>query len=545
MSHGLARWVAFVAVVAGIAGLYAASPSAAQDAPARGKDPLLPADADDVSTGFAGCSACHNERAPLDVKGNQFAKKHKSHQFVLLSEGRTWNQEDPHSKAHDVLTRALGKQMSAILKYDVTKAGQCLTCHAIDITPSAPLEKKQFETAEGITCNACHGLRKPWQQEHYAEKAKQIPWRTMTPEKKEGYGMRNLRDPVVRATLCTSCHVGSAAEDKVVTHEMYAAGHPPLPPFELGTFMESEPKHWGYPTDPALKFFQPDEFETYAGKDFVQAHPNWTWDLYRFHPADKEVYLARSVVAGAVASLRAEMRMIAADAGAAAKNPQADGVDYARFDCYACHHDLRVPSARQKRGYDGGKPGRPPLKAWVAALPGVVAEHAVGLAPLADTAQLFPAKWAAVRAAALSRPFGDPKALSAAAGDMAAWCDDFLAKSGADGKPLYTKAQAASLLAAVGAAATSDKWTADPEAAMHLTWAYLALKGAADGRPVAGAALDALGATIPVRVRRPPFSDDNGDPKPAGVEIGPRLKLFREYEADKFIGQFKALTGGK
>jgi hypothetical protein len=533
--------VAAAAAAGGLA-LLVAGPSPAAQAPAPAVDPVAPKNPDEVSAGFAACRACHNEKAPIDPKDNPFAKKYKSNEFVLLSEGRTWNQQDPHSKAHDVLTRPLGQQMSKLLKYDVTKAPQCLTCHAIDTAPTLPLAEKKtehFQTDEGITCNACHGLRKKWQQDHYYEEKGTIPWRLFEPAKKQEAGLRNLRDPGVRANLCASCHVGGAAEGRVVTHEMYAAGHPPLPPFELGTFMECQPRHWGYPTDPALKFFTPDGAAKFAEQAKKTLPENWQWELYRFHPADQEVYLARSVVAGAVASLRAEMRMIAADAAAQA-NPKAEGIDYARFDCYACHHDLQVPSARQARGYGEGKPGRPPLKAWIAALPGVVADHAAGLAPLAGTAKEVHGKWAAVRTAALARPFGDPVPLKAAADDMAAWCDDFLAKSGADGRPLYTKAEAGKLLAAIGAAATSPKWTADPEAAMHLTWAYLSLRDNM-GSPPAGPALEALGKTIPTRVRFEPYSTPDGDPQPAGVQIGPRLDLFRKYQPAEFTGRFNEL----
>lgn len=546
MSRGPAHRAGFVAVATGILCAFVArAPSSAQDVTpkASAKDPLIPTGPDDVSTGFAGCRACHNEKYPIETKGNPFATKYKSHQFVLLGEGRTWNEQDPHSRAHEVLSKPLGQQMARLLKYDVTRAPQCLTCHAIDVTPAAPPFKKQFETAEGVTCNACHGLRKPWQQEHYGEKGQTIPWRTMAPEKKAEYGLRNLRDPAVKATLCASCHVGDAAQDKVVTHEMYAAGHPPLPPFELATFMECQPKHWGYPVNPMLKFFTPEGVAAFAGNDFAKAHPNWTWELYRFHPADQEVFLTRSVVAGAIASLRAEMRMIAADASAVVKDPRLDGVDYARFDCYACHHDLKVPSDRQARGYEG-KPGRPPLKAWVAALPSVVVEHASGLPPLADTAKQFQTKWDAVRTAALSRPFGDPVELAKAAGEMAAWCDEFLKKSGEDGKPLYTKERARNLLTAIGKAATSARWTADPEAAMHLTWAYVALRGDL-GDPIPADKLKGLGGAIPVRVRSEPYSNENGEPQPAGAQIGPRMELFRKYQAKDFVGRFQDLMERK
>ena len=58
--------------------------------------------------------------------------------------------------------------------------------------------------------------------------------------------MTDLWDPVRRAETCASCHVGNHDEGKVVTHAMYAAGHPPLPGFETATFGDLEPRHWQY-----------------------------------------------------------------------------------------------------------------------------------------------------------------------------------------------------------------------------------------------------------------------------------------------------------
>ncbi len=543
MTSGHSRWVLAAAVVA--IGLFLVAggrtPAPVAAAAPQDKDSLLPKDEDDYSVSFTACKRCHNYSSPQDAKKDAFAVDFKSNEFVLLSEGTTWQQQDPHSRAFEVLKSPLGQQMSELLKYKVTEAPQCLTCHAIDTAPRVPLAQKKtshFQTDEGITCTACHGLRRPWQSKHYEDRAKIIPWRLLPPEEKEQAGLRNLRDPVVRANLCASCHVGSAAEGRVVTHEMYAAGHPPLPPFELGTFMECQPAHWGTPVYSSLAYFEGDNAAQFAARGKKDLPKNWEWDLYRFHPADKEVFMARSVVAGAVGSLRAEMHMLAANAAAAA-DPKSEGIDYARFDCYACHHDLVVPSDRQKRGYDG-KPGRPPMKAWLSALPGVVAEHADALPPLAGAGKAFQAKWGAVRAAALSRPFGDPVAVKAAADDMAKWCDDFLAKTANGGQPLYTKAESERLLAAISAAATSPKWTADPEAAMHLTWAYLSLRPGVGGPPDA-AALEALGKTVPVRVRALPYSDEKMLPVPAGVAIGPRLELFGNFKAPVFTQRFHDL----
>lgn len=556
MTRGFARWVGLTAVAAGMAALYlGGTPSPAQDAPGAGKadDPLFPKDDKDFKTGFTGCKKCHNYSSKEDAAKDPFAQDYKSNQFVLLSEGTTWRQEDPHSNAFKVLERPLGQQMDKILratkkpeyKDGVTKAAQCLTCHAIDVTPKAPLAQKQFDTDDGVTCNACHGIRKGWQTDHYDEGKvngkKAMPWRVTAPEEKMKAGLRNLRDPVVRADLCASCHVGSADHGRVVTHEMYAAGHPPLPPFELGTFMECQPKHWGYPINPELTFFRTKEFTDYTGKAFVDAHPNWRWDLYRFHDKDAEVYMARQVVAGAIASLRAEMTMIAADAKRAGE--QHDLIDYARFDCYACHHDLKSPSDRQARGYDGNPPGRPPLKAWTAALPSVVVEHANGLPGLTDVSGQFQQRWEAVRKAAMSRPYGNPDDLVKAAGAMNAWCDEFLKKTANGGKPLYTAAEAKRLLDMVAAAATSQRWTADPEAAMHLTWAYVTLRNQM-GDKIPADKLKALGKAVPVQVRLPPYSTAKMEPRPAGDEIGPRLDLFGRFQSKDFIAKFRDLSGG-
>ena len=56
--------------------------------------------------------------------------------------------------------------------------------------------------------------------------------------------MVDVRVPEIQANQCLSCHIGDASQGKVVTHEMYAAGHPPLPSIEVATFANSIPRHW-------------------------------------------------------------------------------------------------------------------------------------------------------------------------------------------------------------------------------------------------------------------------------------------------------------
>jgi hypothetical protein len=529
MSTRLMRGGAAFAFLTAVAGL-AAVPTHGRPPAERANDPLVPKSERDLVVGVANCKQCHLQPVP----NSDFVVKTKSNTFVRLNESTTWAEEDPHSRAYSVLEGDLGKQMSKVLGYEVTKAAQCLACHATETT-TAGAKEKTFDTSVGVACNTCHGLRRGWQQEHFIDVAdgkggRVIEWRTFHPAKKEEFGLRNLRDPVVKAQFCSTCHVGSPAEGRVVTHEMYAAGHPPLPPFELATFMQCQPKHWGYPTEPSLEFFA-----KFGGTPFKadKPVPNWQWELYRFHPEKEEVYLARQLASGAIASLQAEMAQLAADA----KAPHG-GIDFARFDCYACHHDLKYPSDRQKRGYNWA-PGRPTPKAWTAALPGVVAEHAKGLPKYTGLAGEFAALWQKVEKAATARPFGDAPELATAAGAMADWCGKFLAAQGADAAPIYTPQEAVRLREAIAKAAQSDRWSADSEAAMHLTWGYLALRG---DKGQESDKLRRLGEVLPTMVRYPPYKNPNGEPASVGERLEKRADLFRRYDAKTFLDAFRGLS---
>ena len=129
--------------------------------------------------------------------------------------------------------------------------------------------------------------------------------------------MTNVRDPVRRTELCLSCHVGDIACGKFVTHDMFAAGHPPLPAFEIEAFLEQMPPHWR-PVPPQSR--------------------------------------TRSVALEGLVALRASVRLLADANRLPQKQGHADlgSVDFAVYDCTACHHELQVPSPRQERGYFGG-----------------------------------------------------------------------------------------------------------------------------------------------------------------------------------------------
>ena len=516
-------------------------------APAAGPKPgnfLLHADpntAGGPSPSIAGCQQCH---AGANTPGSTEFNKYKSNEFILLNESTIWAKNDIHSMAYTNLTGKIGQQMQAVLGYEVAKDARCLACHVTDLTPLVPLPEKklsEFATAnDGINCTMCHGLGRHWQLDHFStpvQAGEPMPWRAKPPVDKFAKGMHDLRNPATKGKLCVSCHVGNPSEGKIITHEMYAAGHPPLPPFELGHFMEHEPKHWGYPTDPKLKFFA----------EFAEKNPDKTWEIFRYHPKEKESYLARHVATGAIAALQAEMQTVAAEAKAAADPEGTTLVDYARFDCYACHHDLKYPSPRQQRGY-AGPPGRPTLKAWVEALAGVVAEHAAGLdqPQLKSLAPEFAAKWQAVQKAAIARPFGAPKELAASATALADWCEQFLTAQTEISTPVYTPAQTQRLQDMI-ANALAQRWSADPEAAMHLTWAYLTLRNG-NNQPLTESEQQALIAVIPTAVRHPDhYSDPTktpSRPKPIESYLKERLQQFGAFDGEKFLKVMKTLHSG-
>ena len=152
-----------------------------------------------------------------------------------MTEFPIYDTQDKHKLAYSALTGDRGKEMSRLLGYDVKTKDQCLNCHS-----TADRDKgTQFYSREdeGVTCVACHGTVAEWVEIH--QRTGDGPWQKLDRKTKEElYGMNDLWDPVRRAETCASCHIGNYAQGKVVTHAMYAAGHPPLPSFEAATFSE-------------------------------------------------------------------------------------------------------------------------------------------------------------------------------------------------------------------------------------------------------------------------------------------------------------------
>jgi hypothetical protein len=286
----------------------------------------------------------------------------------------------------EILSRAAGDP-----DYKVTEDKNCLSCHA-NWHWKEGFEKPPL-VSFGVTCESCHGPSSLWKGPHENPK-----WRKLTPEVKEQeYGFIDVRNPVRRATQCFSCHIGNVQEGKVVTHEMYAAGHPPLPGIELESFTEQMPTHWRLLNEKG-EFESRDEYITanFGGPDQSPLQ-----DLPR----------TKSVIVSGVLALRESINLFASQA---MDDDSSHWPELAVFDCSACHHDLAADSWRQKRGYGKSVPGRPQMLTWPTALVKLGIRHRAGddEAAFARDWQTFDQKMQTFSDVLNRRPFGEPQAIN-------------------------------------------------------------------------------------------------------------------------------------
>ncbi len=378
--------------------------------------------------GVESCRTCHLQSAGRKTD------------FVLLTEYTTWRGLDKHAQAYAALMTDRGKQIGKILGVDVLKdeAG-CLGCHSMGFTRGRT--GQDFNIKDGVSCDGCHGPAEGWYALHSGPFANE--WRTLTGEQKEAYGMRDVRNPVKKAEMCASCHVGSVEEGKVITHAMYAAGHPPLPPFEVETFCKNLPQHWRDRKD----------------VPYFQNPPKNVADKVReiYHMATAPVAQTQLSLVGSAAVLRAQMQVIAERANMNAKTDRAQrwpelalasfelpkdidptqlwpDLAMSHSDCYACHHELVTPSWRQQRGYDlifpGGKvvgiPGRVQVRRWPFALAGWGPADSWA-APGADgkgNAGGLAEKVRALYEVCNIQPYGDPAKVRVAALNLGEWLNN-------------------------------------------------------------------------------------------------------------------------
>lgn len=169
----------------------------------------------DKHMGVATCSnsVCHGASQPFKDSN------------VWQSEFARWQEYDPHStKAYQALVSEQGQAIARRLGLgDATQAKVCLDCH----TDNVPVEMRgeRFQITDGVGCEGCHGGSERWLSAHTGKD---------TPHAENlSNGLYPTEDPVKRAELCLSCHMGTP--DRMITHRIMGAGHPRLG-FELDTF---------------------------------------------------------------------------------------------------------------------------------------------------------------------------------------------------------------------------------------------------------------------------------------------------------------------
>lgn len=401
-----------------------------------------------------------------------------------MNESLTWDRNDKHRKAFAVLQTPRAEQMGKLLGVDVATHRACLSCHS-DIEAVLPasgggqgptITKWQDDLRqEGVGCVACHGAKRDWIRDHTDFDNPQ--WRRLSREEKEQRsGMVDLWDPVTRAKKCSSCHIGNIAEGKVLTHAMYAAGHPALPGLEVLTFTKAMPAHW--------EFLREKQARLSTKKPAVQE------SLKRTLPLGQLDHSALVAASGLV-TLRDSLDLFLhqAEQGGSVQEPKTVWPDYARFDCQACHHDLKLPSWRQVRGFQGA-PGRPPLPDWPTALVALsldVASHDKAPAQLKE----FHRRLTDLHTDLSAQPFGDKRRAAETAEKLVSWLDERLSEL--RNKPV-DRPMALRALKQLGEAGRSP--ILDYDSARQLYWAYRGIYDELEPKPRTGdptiAALDRL-----------------------------------------------------
>jgi hypothetical protein len=321
--------------------------------------------------GIKECQACHSQPGFLYPKLGVT-------QFVRLTEAVQWNERDKHAYAYELVRidqlsesefELPEKQSNRRARDMHTKLGwkqgdnqferKCLSCHA-GTNPQDELDSSHFREnlIYGVQCEACHGAAEKYLQttEH-----QQPTWRAKSPEEKAALGMTDLSNAAICAEVCLSCHLGNIQQGRFISHDMYAAGHPPLPPFELQTFLDAMPPHWGtIHQKPYENEFAEDktsfQFEhEYLTRHFTGMDSKSTQQIRQEVQSSFE-RTKRSMV-GAMVSQSSALQLVQD-----AANQPASWGDYSLFDCMGCHQTLYKDRSRYRP--EGRVPGRPFPPHW-------------------------------------------------------------------------------------------------------------------------------------------------------------------------------------
>jgi cytochrome c554/c'-like protein len=420
-----------------------------------------------LHSGFVGatdCVKCHSNGIATDPTLEAVFPGMVNDRWVLLNEVRTWAASDKHVQAFTTLQNKRSKRMGELLGVkEIPRDKRCLACHtgfplsAMGDDPHLMATELTTEltVAQGVSCEGCHGparsaagSKESWYEPHMAKEK----WRFVSSiDKREQFGFTNVRSPVARTRLCLSCHLGNATEGKIVTHEMYAAGHPPLPGFELQSFVAQMPKHWREFHDKS------DEVRT----EFLEKNGK-VEDVYgRESFAIDNLHESRNTFVAALVSYSENLKLSAALADANLKTPvtKPDWPELAQFECFACHHDLKDRGWRQRRALRGA-PGRPMLKAWPTSL------AKLALKTLGSDPNELDQRMQAVEKMLSEQPFGRRERWPEIVKPVTSWLDQQAAAL--ERKPL-PRAAGLSVLRDLCGIADSDLW--DYDSARQLIWA--------------------------------------------------------------------------
>lgn len=466
ITHRLMRrglWLTLVALTASLA--HAQEPSD-KTAAAPGLDCLIgiPNSGARGVEGSLTCGLCHGRGNASQDGALPFDAAYMSKK-IRLDEQIIWRTRDKHRQAFEVLLNDRSQQIARIMGIVDQQTGnslahrdvRCIACHT-----SVPLSSITHENnllAEevienptynfGVSCEGCHGpsgngaeMQNGWAAAHWQKSTK---WEFLTVEEKfENYGFWDVRTPRSQAKICLTCHVGDVGQGKIMTHEMYAAGHPPLPSFELNTFIRQQPQHWRFTEekDPEIR-------------EKILVQRGETYD-------PQELYRTRSLLVSSLMTASAAMQLNAdlIDADVTSPTEKPTWPELGNFSCFACHHDLKREGWRQQRPLTS-TPGRPTLHEWPMAMVAVAAEYL-------GHAEDFQTELKNIYDVMNQQPFGRSDELLAASRTLANLTDRWAAeiqrqhvKLGSDGDKL---------LRLIGEKGTKEAY--DYDSARQLVWAY-------------------------------------------------------------------------
>jgi|HubBroStandDraft_6_1064221.scaffolds.fasta_scaffold03089_2 hypothetical protein len=290
---------------------------------------------DGAHVGVQSCAGnnCHGAVEPL------------SRSRVPQNEYLIWSQKDKHAKSYAVLLGDRAKRIGGNLglTQPPEEATLCLDCHADNV----PADRRgpQFQLADGVGCEACHGSAERWLGVHLTG---------VDHSTNLAAGMYPTDQPLARAQRCLACHVGD--DKRFVAHRMMGAGHPPMP-FELDTYTAIEPAHFAVDQSYIDRKGQPNDMKIWA--------------------------------VGQAVDVKRRMDLILDPKNA----PQGVQAELSLFDCQSCHHSMAELQWQPGRSM-GLAPGRIKLYDATLAMLRVAAER---VAP--DTAAALRAHMLALHAA--------------------------------------------------------------------------------------------------------------------------------------------------